>query len=134
MTQPTASQKTSPQIPPKVTGLAHLFAAARYSLGGFQRLLAEAAARQELATGGAAIILLWVLGAPGMQIGAFSILFLLLLAIEALNTAIEVLTDLVSPEWSQQAKHAKDLGSLAVALLIGANTACFAIILLSLLN
>ena len=69
-----------------------------------------------------------------MQIGAFSILFLLLLAIEALNTAIEVLTDLVSPEWSQQAKHAKDLGSLAVALLIGANTACFAIILLSLLN
>lgn len=134
MTQPTATQKTSPQIPPKVTGLAHLFAAARYSLGGFQRLIEESAARQELAIGGAAILLLWVLGVPKMQIGAFSILFLLLLAVEALNTAIEILTDLISPEWSQQAKNAKDLGSLAVALMIGANTACFAIILLALLN
>lgn len=134
MTTPASSQETAPQIPSKVTGLAHLFAAARYSLAGFQRLTEEAAARQELATGFAAIVLLWVLGATGTQIGIFSILFLLLLAIEALNTAIEVLTDLVSPEWSQHAKDAKDLGSLAVALLIGVNTACFAIILMSLLN
>jgi diacylglycerol kinase (ATP) len=45
-------------------------------------------------------------------------LLALVLAVEALNTAIEVLTDHISPEWSQMAKDAKDLGSLAVGLLL----------------
>jgi diacylglycerol kinase (ATP) len=45
-------------------------------------------------------------------------LFALVLAVEALNTAIEVLTDRLSPEWSEMARDAKDLGSLAVGLLL----------------
>jgi diacylglycerol kinase (ATP) len=44
---------------------------------------------------------------------------LLLIAVEALNTALEVLVDHLSPGWSQFAKEAKDLGSLAVACVIG---------------
>ncbi len=46
-----------------------------------------------------------------------------LIAVEALNTAIEVLTDHISPEWSRTAKDAKDLGSLAVGLMLVANLA-----------
>jgi diacylglycerol kinase (ATP) len=46
-------------------------------------------------------------------------LVLLLIAVEALNTALEVLVDHLSPGWSQFAKDAKDLGSLAVACVIG---------------
>lgn len=126
------SSETDTRIPPKVGGVAHLLAAARYSFGGFLRLIEETAARLELAAGAAAIALLGLLGATWMQATAFAILFLLLLAVEAPNTAIEVLTNRISPGWSLEAKHAKDLGSLAVALLIGANAVCFAVILLSL--
>lgn len=41
---------------------------------------------------------------------------LVLIAVEALNTAIEVLVDHLSPGWSQFAKDAKDLGSLACTI------------------
>lgn len=126
--------ETTFRIPPKVGGIPHLLAAAHYSYGGFRRLIKETAARLELAAGAVAILLLSILGATWTQIAAFAILFLLLLAIEALNTAIEVLTNRISPEWSLEAKHAKDLGSLAVAILIGANAVCFSVIFLSLLG
>ncbi|MEN8738158.1 MAG: diacylglycerol kinase [Phaeobacter gallaeciensis] len=133
MTANDQSQGAAPQeIPPAVTGVAHVIAAARYSLGGLQRLMGETAARLELVAGAGTGFLLLVLGASALQLAAFAILFALLLAVEALNTAIEVLTDRISPEWSVQAKHAKDLGSLAVALLIFSNTLCVGGILLSL--
>ena len=38
----------------------------------------------------------------------------MVLAVEALNTALEELVDHISPGWSEFAKHAKDLGSFAV--------------------
>lgn len=129
-----ASEDTIQKQPPApVTGLAHFLAAARYSRDGSRRLLRETAARQELVLGTSAILLLIYAGASLPQIAAFAILFAVLLAVEALNTAIEVLTNRVSPEWSLEAKHAKDLGSLAVALLIGSNVLCFAVILLPIL-
>jgi diacylglycerol kinase (ATP) len=40
----------------------------------------------------------------------------LVLSLEVLNTAIEALTDLVSPEWHPQAKVAKDAAAGAVLL------------------
>ncbi|MCL4171301.1 UNVERIFIED_CONTAM: hypothetical protein GTU68_019331, partial [Idotea baltica] len=48
-------------------------------------------------------------------------LFLLLVAVEALNTAIECIVDHLAPHWATFAKQAKDLGSLAVmcVLLLG---------------
>lgn len=45
-------------------------------------------------------------------------LFALVMAVEALNTAVEVLTDRISPEWSTMARDAKDLGSLAAGLIV----------------
>lgn len=51
-----------------------------------------------------------------------AVLFLLLIAMEAVNTAIEEIIDRISPEVSDTGKHAKDLGSLAVFCLIMANS------------
>jgi diacylglycerol kinase (ATP) len=99
-------------------GPLHVLDAARYSLAGMRRLLGETAARQELwgaAAGGLALV--WR-GAHLWHWAVFALLVALVLAVEALNTAIEILTDHVSPDWSQTAKDAKDLGSLAVALML----------------
>jgi diacylglycerol kinase (ATP) len=58
-------------------------------------------------------------GASVPEIAGLIALGLLLVATEALNTALEVLVDHLSPGWSAWAKDAKDLGSLAVACVIG---------------
>lgn len=51
-----------------------------------------------------------------------AVLFLLLITMEAVNTAIEEIIDRISPEVSDTGKYAKDLGSLAVFCLILANS------------
>jgi diacylglycerol kinase (ATP) len=61
-----------------------------------------------------------VSGASLPEIAGLLALGLVLVAVEALNTAIEVLVDHLSPGWSQFSRDAKDLGSLAVACTIGA--------------
>jgi diacylglycerol kinase (ATP) len=56
-------------------------------------------------------------------------LLLALLAVEALNTAIEVIVDHLSPEWSEFGKHSKDIGSAAVLLMITVNAIWFLMVL-----
>lgn len=108
-----------PAAPPKSrAGLRHAIDATGYSLAGFRRLMGETAARHELAGGAAGIVVLALAGATAWEWLGFAVLFLFLLATEALNTAIEALTDHVSPQWSRAAKDAKDLGSLAVMLAL----------------
>lgn len=106
--------------PPRKTGIAHFFAAAGYSIGGLKRLARESAFRQEVALIAGLLVLLLVLGASAPEVLGLLALGLVLVMVEALNTAIEVLVDHLSPGWSQFAKDAKDLGSLAVACTIGA--------------
>ncbi|MET0444374.1 MAG: diacylglycerol kinase [Pseudorhodoplanes sp.] len=105
----------------KLTGISHFFAAASYSLGGFKRLIKEAAFRQELLFAAVALILLLAVGATLVELMIAVILFLTVFAIEALNTAIEEVIDRISPEISSVGKHAKDLGSFAVLCML---TAC----------
>ncbi|HVK91889.1 MAG TPA: diacylglycerol kinase [Mycoplana sp.] len=105
----------------KQQGLRHLFAAATYSLGGARRLLGEAAFRHELIAFAVVMAVFVLVGATFFQYVAMAILFLLMMAFEAINTAIEEIVDRVSPEISQMGKHAKDLGSFAVFCLILAN-------------
>jgi diacylglycerol kinase (ATP) len=105
--------------PPRKSGVAHFFAAAGYSLGGLRRLSRESAFRQEVALVAGLLVLLAVFGASVAEVLGLLALGLLLVAVEALNTALEVLVDHLSPGWSQFAKDAKDLGSLAVACSIG---------------
>jgi diacylglycerol kinase (ATP) len=105
--------------PPRKSGIAHFFAAAGYSLGGLQRLARESAFRQEVALIAGLLVMLVIFGASLPEVLGLLALGLLLVAVEALNTALEVLVDHLSPGWSQFAKEAKDLGSLAVACTIG---------------
>lgn len=107
--------------PGRVTGPKHLLAAGTYSAGGLRRLWRETAFRHEVLGGAAAMaLLLWMRASPPELLG-FAVLFLLLIAAEALNTAVEEIVDHLSPSWSAMARNAKDLGSLAVLCLLGAN-------------
>jgi diacylglycerol kinase (ATP) len=107
--------------PSRVSGPRHLFAAGSYSLGGLRRLWRETAFRHELLFGAAGFAVLIAAGVSPPLIAGFSVVFLILIAVEALNTAIECLVDHLSPDWAEFARDAKDLGSLAVACLVGAN-------------
>ncbi|MQW88204.1 diacylglycerol kinase [Sinorhizobium saheli] len=107
----------------KHTGIRHFFAAASYSLGGAKRLIGEAAFRHELIAFAVAMVAFVIAGATFFQYVAMAILFLLMMAFEAINTAIEEIVDRVSPEISEMGKHAKDLGSFACLCVIVANCA-----------
>lgn len=96
------------------TGIAHLFAAARYSLAGARVLANVSAARHELLAFAAGLAVLRLCGARFSDYLVLSILFLILIGVEALNTSIEHIVDEVSPQKSEFARKAKDLGSLAV--------------------
>lgn len=121
---------TIQEKPPRKSGVAHFFAAAGYSLGGLQRLSRESAFRQEVALIAGLLVLFLVLGASVPETLGMLAIGLALIAVEALNTAIEVLVDHLSPGWSQFAKEAKDLGSLAVACTIGVLVIYSAVVLI----
>lgn len=105
----------------KLDGISHLRAAAGYSAAGLSRLWKEAAFRHEaIAAVGLVAVYAWLGVSPGIALAAV-VLFLLLIATEALNTAIEEIIDRISPEISETGRHAKDLGSLAVFCTIAAN-------------
>ncbi len=100
--------------PARAAGVARIFAAAGYSIGGARRLWDEPACRQEVIAALVVMVLFVLKGASPIAYVGFAILALMVLATEALNTALEEIVDHLSPEWSAFAKHAKDLGSLAV--------------------
>lgn len=107
--------------PVKAIGLRHTVASAGYSFLGLKRLFGETAFRQELI---ALFVLLVLFAGCGVPIGSYATqitLALVLFAVEALNTAIEVLVDRISPDYAEFAGHAKDLGSFAVFCLLAAN-------------
>lgn len=124
------TQAPPPEKPSRHTGLAHFIAAASYSAQGLKRLMRESAFRQEAALGLVALAVLALCGASLAALAGMLALILLLVATEALNTAIEVLVDHLSPDWSQFAKDAKDLGSLAVACVVGINAIYFLAVLI----
>lgn len=113
----TPTPRNRAVVPPR-GGLLHVIDAGGYSIAGLRRLWQETAARLEFAAAGViAAAFLWR-GAELWHWLVAGALLALILAVEALNTAIEVLTDRLSPEWSQMAKDAKDLGSLAVGVML----------------
>ena len=105
----------------KKTGFAHLLAASRYSAGGFLCLFGEAAFRHELVVAALLLGAYLALGVAPLYILISISLILITFAIEALNTAIELIVDRTSPEISEYAKNAKDLGSFATMCLLFAN-------------
>jgi diacylglycerol kinase (ATP) len=104
---------------PKKTGIYHLFAAVIYAFDGLKVLTKETAFKHEV------IFLIFSLGLfvfLDVQFDnyiIFLMLWFMLIAFEAINTAIEYIVDKISPEISDFAKHAKDLGSLGVFCMMG---------------
>lgn len=102
------------QKPARKTGVAHFFAAAGYSKGGIIRLWQESAFRQEVLAACLMPVALSLFGASLTEWLIFAALALLVVALEALNTAVECLVDHLTQDWAEFARDAKDLGSLAV--------------------
>jgi diacylglycerol kinase (ATP) len=120
--------------PARINGIAHVFAAAGYSIGGVRRLWQETAFRH--ITLGLPVCAV-VLALAGADIADFCILLVLffgLVATEALNTAIECIVDHLAPNWEEFARDAKDLGSLATMCMLGANGVFMAYVIFSALT
>ena len=106
----------------KLKGLTHFFHAASYSWDGFKALWPEAAFRQEVLLGVVMVPVAWLL--PRLALVWRVLLtaaWILLVAAEAVNTAIEAVVDMVMPERHPLAKKAKDLGSATVFCLCVVN-------------
>jgi len=101
------------------TGIARIWAAFFYSLNGLRAAISnEAAFRQEVCI---AIVLLVVLLFLPLSLFWKGLLFFAttsVLVVELLNSAIESVVDIASPEYHDLAKRAKDLGSASVLVSI----------------
>ncbi len=101
--------------------LSHLLGATRHSFAGLCRVWREQAFRHEVLVLGLILLLLAVLRpGPGWSLALLSG-WLLVLAVELLNTAIEEICNLVSPEYNIRVKHAKDMGSAAIFVTLCLN-------------
>lgn len=97
----------------------HFFKALRWSGAGAADLFkGETASRMELAAGAVGLVWIVAIGRSMAEIGVFLGLAFASLAVEALNTAIEEIVDRISPEQSEFARRAKDLGSAAVMFML----------------
>jgi diacylglycerol kinase (ATP) len=101
------------------TGIARIWAAFFYSLNGLRFAISnEAAFRQELCI---VVVLFVALGFLPLSLFWKGLLFSAttsVLVVELLNSAIESVVDIASPEYHDLAKRAKDLGSAAVLVSI----------------
>lgn len=101
------------------TGLRHLASATANSLRGLRDAFRTAAAfRQECALGLVHYAALAVVPAPAALKVALAALWPVLLATELLNSSVEAVVDIASPEWNLKARYAKDFGSAAVFVLV----------------
>lgn len=112
-------------------GLRRLINATGYSCAGLAAAFRnESAFRQELLL--VAILAptaLW-LGRSGIERAMLLGALLLILIVELLNSALEAVVDLASPQPHSLAKRAKDMGSAAVLISLAAAAAVWALILL----
>jgi diacylglycerol kinase (ATP) len=105
--------------PQQKTGVARIWAAFFYSLDGLRLAVSnEAAFRQELCVIAVALIVLIVLPLSSVWKGILFLTTTSVLVVELLNSSIESVVDMASPEYHVLAKRAKDFGSAAVLLSI----------------
>jgi diacylglycerol kinase (ATP) len=100
-------------------GLARIWGAFLYSLNGLRYAIRnESAFREEIII---YVILLLILYVLPLSLLFKSILFFantLVLVVELLNSAVESVVDIASPDYNELARRAKDLGSAAVFVSI----------------
>ena len=104
------------------TGLARIWAAFFYSLDGLRAAIAnEAAFRQECYAVAAALFVLIFLPLSPAWKGLLFLAATAVLVVELLNSSIESVVDMASPEYHVLAKRAKDFGSAAVLVILVVN-------------
>ena len=101
------------------SGITHLLSALRYSAQGIAVCFKEEIAfRQECMMAVPYFIAVVCLPLELLARLYLAALWFVLIAVELLNTAIEAVVNLVSPEWNVLAKKAKDCGSAAVFVIM----------------
>jgi diacylglycerol kinase (ATP) len=109
-----------------------LLRATKHSLAGIKALWQhEQAFRLEIILGAILLPLIFFPAFAALQKMILSLLFLLLLVVEALNSALEAVVDRISLEPHPQSKIAKDMASAAVALVIFMNVLAWVFVLFS---
>lgn len=83
---------------------------------GVKELILQKAARRELAL--AVIAISFFCYRPNVYTVLIAVLSLVLLAVEALNTAIEKICDLITIDEHPEIKKIKDLGAAAVMIIL----------------
>jgi len=105
--------------PTTKTGIARIWAAFFYSLNGLRSAISnEAAFRQEVCIALVLLVVLLFLPLSLLWKGLLFFATTSVLVVELLNSAIESVVDIASPEYHDLAKRAKDLGSAAVLVSI----------------
>jgi len=101
------------------SGLGRLQKAFICSLAGFKFVFQhEAAFRQELLLTIILTPLAFVVGESPTEVLCLLGSLILMLIVEIINTAVEVVVDRISPDIHPLSKHAKDLGSAAVFMAL----------------
>lgn len=111
--------------------ISHPFFAFRFSLEGLLAAIKkERAFRHELLIGVVHLVavLYFEMSLSYRLLLVFA--WFVLLAVELLNSAIEAVVDLISPEWHELSKRAKDCGSAAVLMILIAGVIGWAIVLI----
>ena len=117
------------------SGVKRIFGAFFYSMEGFKAAWrGEHAFRQELALVLIATIVAMLLPVSALQKLLLIGVFVLVLIVELLNSAIEAVVDRVSLETNPLSKNAKDFGSAAVFLTFSLAAATWAVIVFPLLH
>ena len=113
-------------------GLTRLINALGYSRDGLHAAWKnEAAFREEVLLAAVTLPLAFYLGKTGIDRALMVGSILLILIVEILNSAVEAVVDKASPEKSELAKRAKDMGSAAVLLsLLNAAAVWFCVLCL----
>jgi diacylglycerol kinase (ATP) len=98
-------------------GFARIISAFIYSINGLRFAFKnEAAFRQEIFFFAVLSAILFLLPLPIAFKGLLFIAHTIVLIVELINSSIESIVDMTSPEYHVLAKHAKDLGSAAVLI------------------
>lgn len=105
----------SEKKPKPQKGLMRIWYATRYSMNGLRLAVTqEAAFRQELCLYIVLLVVLFFLPLPLVFKCVLLLVNTIVLLVELLNSAIESIIDMTSPDYHELAKKGKDLGSAAV--------------------
>jgi len=119
----------------KYSGIKRIIKAFTYSFDGFIAVFkSEAAFRQDLIFCLVAVIILSFLPLESMQFAFLLFSLFLIVFMELINTAIEVIIDRIGKEYHPLSKKAKDIGSLLVLLAFGHFLAASVVLLLPLIR